>query len=1014
MEQDGATQDRPTSVANSGHQQKRSNKIAGIDFGTSELRCAIMEAGEPKIVPCGTNGAIPSAVSFDDNDKIITGQSAASRALAAPNQTAEDLIRHLGSDGIELGGETYVPEGLAAVLLQELKQDLDVYMGAPVERAVITVPTSFSQRQRQAVKAAGELAGFKIERIMMAPVVAALSPKIDLDLDRNILVCDLGAGTFDVALLRLYGGAYEILATNGDNDLGGNDWDQAVVDWLNTEFEREHGVDLSSDPSAQRRILEAVRDARTDLLSRTQTNVFVPNVAMIEGETLDLQHSLTEEQFRSATGHLLERLDGPVEQALADAHYSKSDVDELVLVGGFTRTPVIREKFEELLGLAPTEPPTRAENTALGAAMQGGVLSGEVNDIVVLDVTPLSMGVEVKGGLFEPLIKNNTTIPTEESKVFTTTEPEQSEAMIRVLQGDSTLARENTLLGECLLTDLDSTDEKPSRITIRLSMDENSIFAVDAEEGSITLDEDGESELRPTDDGASAEMAVGPERGISDEVFAEIRSSLTEDSIPAEALRGSDQRRHIPGASDKHSEAQIALYFPLLAEDITEEQIEFLLDLRDDLRRARETETEEVSAIHDGLETVDRKLQGFIESLPSDIPDDSSESLIEEHLDELHQRIESLLQEGSASATAVREQVSLIAKQVGAILWGCDIDIIDPAPGEPTDANRHNVIGTESGQTKEGRILTVTRSGYQQNGVVQRPASVVVSSGRDENPPSEIPAAPAVDVEYEELEPGEVIGQGGNADVYRATIPTKGTNHPLAIKKPRITGTLHQEVIERFVHKAETWTKLATHDHIVDVVDWGTAPGPWIAMEYMDGGSLDEYAGSLPPQQALWTALSITQAVYHAHRRGIAHCDLKPENILFRETESSWNVSKVGDWGLSTHLLDHSQSADGFSPQYAAPEQYPNNEGTVDEATDIYQLGAVLYELFTGQPPFTREPGKGMRQSVRDEPRAPSDVADVPEGIDGILLTALATEKEDRYGDILYLRDAIEELYDQW
>ena len=277
-------------------------------------------------------------------------------------------------------------------------------------------------------------------------------------------------------------------------------------------------------------------------------------------------------------------------------------------------------------------------------------------------------------------------------------------------------------------------------------------------------------------------------------------------------------------------------------------------------------------------------------------------------------------------------------------------------------------------------------------------------------PPDHVPRSPDRTIAYADLTEGEPLGRGGNADVYRATVRGGET---VAVKEPRMSGTLHTEAVDRLLDEAETWGKLDDHDHIVGVVDYGAEPLPWIAMEYMDAGHLGERAGDLDLDRALWTAEAITEGVRHAHRRGVAHLDLKPSNVLFREVAGAWDVPKVADWGLSKHLLEHSKSVEGLSPGYAAPEQFDTDRGPADDITDVYQLGAVLYELFTGRPPFEGDPTGVMHRVLNEEPTPPSEVADVPPALDDVLLTALATEKVDRYDSVLYLRDAFRDLSDR-
>ncbi len=323
-----------------------------------------------------------------------------------------------------------------------------------------------------------------------------------------------------------------------------------------------------------------------------------------------------------------------------------------------------------------------------------------------------------------------------------------------------------------------------------------------------------------------------------------------------------------------------------------------------------------------------------------------------------------------------------------------DSDVDGPDGGEST---------TRSDATPRTRTSPSGRGAADPTGGAERIDAAMV--------PDEIPDAPTLSVDFEALREMEPIGVGGNADVKRAVLATPDGDVRLAIKEPRMSGTLHTDQVERMLDEAETWARLDDHDHVVGVVDYGSAPTPWIAMEYMDGGHLGERCGEMRLPQALWTGVVLARAVRHAHRRGVAHLDLKPENVLFRTVEDAWDVPKIADWGLSKHLLDHSTSVEGLSPQYAAPEQFTEEYGPTDDVTDIYQLGAVLYELFTGRPPFEGEAATVMQRALNESPTPPSEVASVPEALDGILLTALAKERDDRYDDVIYLRDDLRELF---
>jgi|GEM_PF-5903502 len=325
---------------------------------------------------------------------------------------------------------------------------------------------------------------------------------------------------------------------------------------------------------------------------------------------------------------------------------------------------------------------------------------------------------------------------------------------------------------------------------------------------------------------------------------------------------------------------------------------------------------------------------------------------------------------------------------------------------------------TDATATSETNATHTSKSGPQtgdepaerQDRLHGRSESVASSETDTLGPPQSIPRVTGRSLAYDAFEKEEVIGRGGNADVYRVVVPS--IDEPIAVKEPRVDGTLHSETVARLLSEAETWDRLDTHDHVVGVLDWGADPLPWIAMEYMDGGHLGGRADEFDFDQRLWTAIAVTKAVRHAHRRGVAHLDLKPANVLFRAVDGAWDVPKVADWGLSKQLLDHSKSVEGFSPQYAAPEQFDDGYGAADDVTDVYQLGAVFYELFTGRPPFDGPPASVMREVLTTEPTPPSEVADLPVGIDEILLRALATEKADRYESVLYLRDDLQKLYE--
>ncbi|MFC6988772.1 molecular chaperone DnaK [Haloplanus sp. GCM10025708] len=462
-----------------------SNKILGIDLGTTNSAFAVMEGGDPEIVVNAEGErTTPSVVAFTEDDERLVGKPAKNQAVQNPDRTIQSIKRHMGEQdyAVDVDDEEYTPEQISAMILQKIKRDAEDYLGDEVEKAVITVPAYFNDRQRQATKDAGEIAGFEVERIVNEPTAASMAYGLDDESDQTVLVYDLGGGTFDVSVLDLGGGVYEVVATNGDNDLGGDDWDRAIIDHLAEEFENEHGIDLREDRQALQRLKDAAEEAKIELSSRKETDINLPFITATNSGPIHLETSLTRAKFESLTSDLIERTVGPTEQALEDAGYDKGDIDEVILVGGSTRMPQVQEKVEDLVGQEPKKNVNPDEAVALGAAIQAGVLSGDVDDIVLLDVTPLSLGIEVKGGLFERLIEKNTTIPTEESKVFTTAADNQTSVQVRVFQGEREIAEENELLGEFQLSGIPPAPAGTPQIEVTFNIDENGIVNVEAED----------------------------------------------------------------------------------------------------------------------------------------------------------------------------------------------------------------------------------------------------------------------------------------------------------------------------------------------------------------------------------------------------------------------------------------------------------------------------------------------------------------------------------------------------
>mgnify|MGYP000642795475 CR=1 FL=1 len=570
-----------------------SNKILGIDLGTTNSAFAVMEGGDPEIIVNGEGDrTTPSVVAFTDDDERLVGKPAKNQAVQNPERTIQSIKRHMGEDDytVDIDDEDYTPEQISAMILQKIKRDAEEYLGDDVEKAVITVPAYFNDRQRQATKDAGEIAGFEVERIVNEPTAASMAYGLDDESDQTVLVFDLGGGTFDVSVLDLGGGVYEVVATNGDNDLGGDDWDQAIIDHLAEEFESDHGVDLREDRQALQRLKDAAEEAKVELSSRKETEINLPFITATDSGPIHLETSLTRAKFESLTSDLLERTVEPTEQALSDAGYSKGDIDEVILVGGSTRMPQVQEKVEELVGKEPKKNVNPDEAVALGAAIQGGVLGGEVDDIVLLDVTPLSLGIEVKGGLFERLIDKNTTIPTEESKVFTTAADNQTSVQVRVFQGEREIAEENELLGEFQLAGIPPAPAGTPQIEVSFNIDENGIVNVEAEDKGS-----GNAESITIEGGA----------GLSDDEIEQMQEE-------AEKHAEEDQERRERIEARNEAESAIQRAETLLEEneeEVDEDIVATIEDAIADVEEVLEDDDADTEEIQSATEALSEELQ---------------------------------------------------------------------------------------------------------------------------------------------------------------------------------------------------------------------------------------------------------------------------------------------------------------------------------------------------------------------------------------------------------------------
>ncbi|GLX69186.1 molecular chaperone DnaK [Paenibacillus glycanilyticus] len=497
------------------------SKVIGIDLGTTNSCVAVMEGGEAVVIPNPEgNRTTPSVVGFKKDGERIVGETAKRQAITNPDRTVMSIKRHMGTNHKEvIDGKEYTAQEISAIILQKLKSDAEAYLGQSVTQAVITVPAYFNDSQRQATKDAGKIAGLEVLRIVNEPTAAALAYGLEKTEDQTILVYDLGGGTFDVSILELGDGFFEVKATSGDNKLGGDDFDQVIIDYLVAEFKKEQGVDLSKDKAAVQRLKDAAEKAKKELSGVLTTTISLPFITMADGVPQHLELNLTRAKFEEISAQLVERSLAPTRQALSDSGLSVSEIDKVVLVGGSTRIPAVQEAVKKLIGKEPHKGVNPDEVVALGAAVQAGVLTGDVKDVVLLDVTPLSLGIETAGGVFTKMIDRNTTIPTSKSQVYSTYADNQPGVEIHVLQGERQMAAGNKTLGRFQLNDIPLAPRGVPQIEVTFDIDANGIVNVSA------LDKGT---------GKSQKITITSSGGLSD---AEIEQMMKDAELNAEEDR---------------------------------------------------------------------------------------------------------------------------------------------------------------------------------------------------------------------------------------------------------------------------------------------------------------------------------------------------------------------------------------------------------------------------------------------------------------------------------------------
>ena len=581
-------------------------KAVGIDLGTTNSVVAVLEGGEPAVVANAEgNRTTPSIVAFK-SEEVLVGELAKRQAITNPDNTVRSIKRHIGTNWKEnFEGKDYTPQEISARILQKLKRDAESYLGDDVTDAVITVPAYFNDAERQATKEAGQIAGLNVLRIINEPTAASLSYGLENNEDQKILVFDLGGGTFDVSILEISEGVFEVKSTSGDSKLGGDDWDQRVMDWLIEKFKSSTGIDLSNDKMAIQRVQEGAEKAKIELSSTSETEINLPFITANDAGPQHLLEKLSRSEFEKITADLVERTKEPVENALSDAGMKFSDIDHVILVGGSTRMPSVQQLVKSLTGKDPHKGVNPDEVVASGAAIQAGVLKGDVKDVLLLDVTPLTLGVETKGGIMTKMIERNTTIPTKRSEVFSTAENNQTQVEIHILQGEREMASGNKSLGRFNLTDIPAAMAGTPQIEVTFDIDANGIVNVNAK-----------------DLGTGKEQAITITGG----------TALEEDEIErmvkdAEQHANEDAKKKELVETRNMAEGMVTSTEKMLEENkdkATEEEVTAINDANDKLKKLLENEDLSIDDLKNGIDELAKASQSFAEKLYAEAQNDTA------------------------------------------------------------------------------------------------------------------------------------------------------------------------------------------------------------------------------------------------------------------------------------------------------------------------------------------------------------------------------------------------------
>jgi len=581
-------------------------KAVGIDLGTTNSVVAVLEGGEPTVIANAEgNRTTPSIVAFK-SEEVLVGELAKRQAITNPDNTVRSIKRHIGSNWKQsFEGKDYTPQEISARILQKLKRDAESYLGDDVTDAVITVPAYFNDAERQATKEAGQIAGLNVLRIINEPTAASLSYGLENDEDQKILVFDLGGGTFDVSILEISEGVFEVKSTSGDSKLGGDDWDQRVVDWLIDKFKSSTGIDLSNDKMAIQRVQEGAEKAKIELSSTSETEINLPFITANDAGPQHLLEKLSRSEFEKITADLVERTKEPVEKALSDAGMQFTDIDHVILVGGSTRMPSVQQLVKSLTGKDPHKGVNPDEVVASGAAIQAGVLKGDVKDVLLLDVTPLTLGVETKGGIMTKMIERNTTIPTKRSEVFSTAENNQTQVEIHILQGEREMASGNKSLGRFTLTDIPAAMAGTPQIEVTFDIDANGIVNVNAK-----------------DLGTGKEQAITITGGTAledDEIERMIKD--------AEQHANEDAKKKELVETRNMAEGMVTSTEKMLDENkdkATEEEVASINDENDKLKKLLQNEDLNIDDLKSGIDELAKASQSFAEKLYTEAQNDTT------------------------------------------------------------------------------------------------------------------------------------------------------------------------------------------------------------------------------------------------------------------------------------------------------------------------------------------------------------------------------------------------------